>query len=132
MARVTVTQLRLVVGPGATDAELSAFIDDASLWVDTKLVGACPELTDAILAGVEKYVAAHYSSLRYPTRASVKIGDTSESFAGPSNRTSSYLEAAAALDPCGIVRTELVDPEKPRGLFRVGAGYDPRHTGGGS
>lgn len=129
--RVTADELALIVGTGPTDEELTAFITDANLWVNAHLVGACTAMTDALLALIEKYLAADLSTVKYPVLKSQKVGPAQDVFAGAGNDTASqYLRKAAQIDPCGIVQDMLVAEGKVRGKFRVGAGYDEDHTGG--
>lgn len=127
MARVDYTEVELILGDeGEFDsAALLAFIDDASLWIDTNLVGKCSALTTAVLTAVEKYLAAHFASSRYAVLKSAKRGDTQEGYAGRGDdRVTPYLLTAASLDPCGIVQDLLVDgTDKTRGRAFVGRGY---------
>lgn len=125
MARVTADELALVISNAPTDPIMEAFIGDASLWVDTHLVGACTALTAAVLKAVEKYLAAHYLSMRYPVLKSAKVGDTQDTFqVAGDDEVTPYLRAAAGLDPCGIVQDLLVaQKHRTAGKAYIGAGY---------
>ena len=98
-----------------------AFIETASIWVDENLVSACPQLSDAMLAQIEKYLAAHLTSARDPQMTSSSMGDVSETYQRASEMTD-YLRIAMSLDPCGIVK-RVWSGTGVRLRWRVGTGY---------
>lgn len=120
--RTTVADVQAILDTDLTSAQLTAFITDASLWVDTHLAGACTALSTSILTAVEKYLAAHYATARDPRLKSVKLDDTQESYQRDAT-VSEYLKIAAELDPCGVVRDRLIEGKRSA-IWRVGSGYD--------
>ena len=124
MARTTVSDVQAIISTSLATAQVQAFIDDASLWVDTFLEGACTALTATILTTVEKYLAAHMITARDPSLTSAKWDKVSETYQRD-GKTSEYLRAAIALDPCGIVSEKFLEQEKKRPVkFRMGEGFD--------
>ena len=124
MARTTVSAVQAIIDTSLTDPQIQAFIDDASLWVDTFLEGACTALTTAILTAIEKYLAAHLITARDARLKSGKFDDVAEAYQRDAV-VSEYLRAAISLDPCGIVTEKFLEQEKRRpAKFRVGEGFD--------
>lgn len=64
MARVTAAEVRIVKDSSASDADYAAFIDTASLVVDSLAVDY-PNLSGAVLAMTEKYYSAHLIEQSY-------------------------------------------------------------------
>lgn len=122
MARVTEAEVTAIIDTDLTSAQVQAFIDDASGWIDDNLADA--GLFDATLKRIEKYLAAHFITLRDPRIRSGTIGDVSETYQRDTQVTE-YLKAAAGMDPTGIIGDRLMGG-RPRAHFRVGAGYDGR------
>jgi hypothetical protein len=124
MARTTVAAVQAILSTDLTEAQISAFITDASLWVDTHLEGACTSLTATLLAAIEKYLAAHLATARDARLRQAKLADVSETYQRD-DKVSEYLRAAIALDPCGVVSAKFLDQEDRRPVrFRVGEGFD--------
>jgi hypothetical protein len=122
--RVTAAEVRLILETELSNAEIEAFIADASLWVDQNLVGACTAVTDDILKAVEKYLAAHMITARDALLRASKLQDVSETYQRD-EAVSEYLRIAISLDPCGVVSEKFLDQENKRSVrFRVGEGFD--------
>ena len=60
--RVDASEVFNIMDTSLTDAQMSAFIDIASHWVDELLVGK--GLSSTILTDIELLLAAHFASLR--------------------------------------------------------------------
>lgn len=124
MARTTVAEVQAILSTSLTEAQLTAFITDASLWVDTHLDGACDSLTTTLLATIEKYLAAHFATSRDPRLKQAKLDDVSETYQRD-DKVTEYLQTAIALDPCGVIREMFLEQAKKRPVrFRVGEGFD--------
>jgi len=117
--RTSETGVRLIINTSLTSPQVKAFIMDAHIWVEANLVGKCDALTDEILEAVEKYLTAHFISVREPQVTSLKHDDISESYS-----KQDYLGLAASLDPCGVIEDTLGETGKSRAKFRFGAGFD--------
>lgn len=122
MARITADDLRLVCSSDLDDENLEATIADASAWVDAHLVGQCSGLTDASLAAVEKYLAAHFLQTQAPLVKSEKVGPLATTYATPDGATP-FLDMAASFDPCGIVRSFFTKAQGSVVQFGVAPGY---------
>lgn len=128
MARTSVDLVELIIDTDLTEPEIEAFIDDASVWIDSHLDGECGGLSDSALAVIEKYLAAHLITARDPRLKSKTRGDVSDSYQRDGSM-SEYLKMAIALDPCGIIKDSFQpSPNQRSARFRVGAGYDPSLT----
>ena len=122
--RVTAAEVKLIMETELEDAEINAFIADASLWVDGNLVGACTSVTTAILKAVEKYLSAHLITARDALLRASKLQDVTETLQRD-EKVSEYLRAAISLDPCGVVSESFLEQEKKRRpRFRVAEGFD--------
>lgn len=121
MARVSVSEVTAVINTNLTDPQVSGFIDDASLWVDENLLN--DNLSDALLKGIEKYLACWLVTLRDPRLRRARFGDADET-RQMDDKISEYLKAAIALDPTGKVQQSFVDTEnKVPVRWRVGTSY---------
>jgi len=120
-ARVTAGAVKEVVPTKIADSVvLTNFIDTANLFVDTHLASAGH--TDAILAKIELYLAAHYVALTEEqgglTRS--KLGDADESFAniyGQGLKATRFGQQALAIDTTGILNSVAATQLKAE--FRV-------------
>lgn len=122
--RTTEAGVRLVLDTDATSAQVVAFINSASLWIDTHLEGACTSLTTALLTEIETYLSAYFVTLRDPRLTSVRLDDVQEAYQRDKT-VSEYLRMAVALDPCGILEEEFINQgQKFKVRFRVGEGFD--------
>ena len=114
-ARVTATAVKEVVQTNIDDDVITSnHIDTANLLVTEHL--AASGLSDALLAKIELYLAAHYVALTEEggglTRS--KLGDADESFANIYDqglRSTRFGQAALALDSTGtlsaVAQTQL-------------------------
>jgi hypothetical protein len=108
-ARVTAGAVKEIVPTEIADSVvLTNFIDTANLFIDTHLASAGH--SDAILAKIELYLAAHYVALTEEqgglTRA--KMGDADESFAniyGQGLKATRFGQQALAIDTTGILNS---------------------------
>lgn len=121
MARTSETAVALVIQTDLTTAQIEAFIDDASSWVDSNLLDK--GYSSTILTAIEKYLACYFISLRDPRLQSTQIGDTQESYQDDP-KTNRYLRAALGYDTSGAVEEAFVGGGRKRLRFRVAAGYD--------
>ena len=126
-ARVCASEVKQIISTSVEDEVLTAnFIDTAHAFVEANLVGNTCELTDAILAKIEMYLAAHFVALASSDSGSgslkfEKLGDASESYdvsnLGAGLNSTSYGQTAVVLDTCGVL-AGLATPMK-RAEFRV-------------
>lgn len=124
MPRTTVSAVRSTTGVTAQDVpdvDVELYIADAAVWVAVNLEGRCPQATEDTLEVVERYLAAHFMTARAPQLQSATRGDVSERYTR-GGETTTYLETAAGMDPCGIV-DDLLLAKRPRVRFRVGKGF---------
>lgn len=120
-ARVTAGAVKEVVPTEIADSVvLTNFIDTANLFVDTHLAAAGH--SDAILAKIELYLAAHYTALTEEqgglTRS--KLGDADESFANIYDqglKATRFGQQALALDTTGTLNSVAATQLKAE--FRV-------------
>lgn len=120
MARTTESAVVLTIDTSLTTAQIEAFIDDASTFVDD-IAAKDSTIPDAKLTLIEKYLACHLITLRDPRLTKAALGDVNESYQRDPKMTE-YLKAAIALDPTGLIEGAFTD--RPVFSFRVGAGYD--------
>ena len=122
MARALLSDVRAILTDDIelTDNELNVFLTTATTLVDAELVGA--GLSDALLKEIEKYLAAHFASLK-GIRAGIstqRVDDASETYsvAGANMRSlqgTHFGQAAIALDISG----RLADMGRPQASFMV-------------
>lgn len=120
MARTTEAAVKLTIDTTLSTAQIDAFIADASAIVDD-ISSADSTIGTAKLTLIEKYLAAHFVTLRDPRLKGQKVGDTTDTLQRDPE-VSEYLKAAIALDPTGTIR-DAFDDEKVQFRFRVGTGY---------
>lgn len=132
--RTTVDAVRLICNTALADDAIEAYIADASAWVDAYLDpatardGGCGDATVVTLTAVEKYLTAYFMTRREPQVKTSKVGPLSDTFA-VSDDGSEFLVLASSFDSCGIVLETLgAGAVAPQIRFRVGAGFDERHT----
>lgn len=126
--RVDYRDVREVLDTAAEINDISAAIEDASLWIDANLLGKCRRQSEATLARVEKYLAAHLlangiaSADALPLTSSTRA-DISESYGQASREFGErrFVMAAAAFDPCGIVGEHWLGITRAKA--HVGRGY---------
>lgn len=79
MARVTDAEVRLLI-PGTTIADLTPFINGASMMVDRLAASPCgSSLTSDQLKEIEKWLSAHFATVSDPS-----LGITSQTIKGSS------------------------------------------------
>lgn len=117
--RVVPADVRLILSTELEDAQVEAFILQASLWIDTFLVPSC-DLSDKILERIEANLAAHMIGAREPRVTSAKLQDMAVTYG--KDEGSQYARQAAALDPCGIIRQHFLGEK--RAAYAVGKGFN--------
>lgn len=120
MARTTEAAVTLAIDTSLTTAQINAFIDDASAFVDS-IAAADSTIPAAKLTLIEKYLASHFITMRDPRLKASKVGDAADTFQRD-GEVSEYLKAAMALDPTNLIR-DAFDDEKRSFRFKVGTGY---------
>lgn len=124
MARVDADAVLGIIDTELKTARIEDFITDAHVWVNKFLNGVCTSLTETELTVIEKYLAAHFITLKEPRLKQVKLGDVSETYQRD-DKVTEYLTTAASFDPCGIIEDHLIPSStKKRVQFRVGEGFD--------
>lgn len=108
MARTTYAAVAAIIDTDLTQAQVEAFIDDANAWVTDFLVGE--GLSASRLTVIEKYLSAHYVTLRDPRLRRSAVEDVDETYQRDTQVTE-YLRQAIAEDPTGIVKGRLLDQE---------------------
>lgn len=121
MARVSESEVKLVIDTSLTTPQIEALIGDANLWVNEHL-GGYTSLSAALLKAIEKYLAAHLITLRDPRLTRAQLDDVAETYQRD-REVSEYLKTAASLDPTGTVKDELLGGSQ-KATFRVSEGYD--------
>ena len=126
MARVTAAGVELIFSTTLTDAQLDAFINTATILVDVVAQNAAdcdPDLSASELVEIERWLAAHFASIRDPVSLRSKIGDA-EAWHFPAAVTTAwgkalnltpYGQMAVALDRTGT----LANLGKQRASFRA-------------
>lgn len=111
MARVTVEEVREIITTSMGDAQVSAFIESATLIVDDYAT-QCTKAGVTVLKEIERQLAAHIISgtgtqgngQRITSRG---FGDSSVSYqqskTGLDFAGSQYGQTAMMLDPCGVL-----------------------------
>ena len=121
MARTTESAVALAIDTDLSSAQITAFIDDASAFVDI-IAAADSTIAAARLALIEKYLACHFVTLRDPRVKAALIADTSDTYQRDGEVTE-YLKAAIALDPTHTIR-DAFDDDKIGFRHKIGTGYD--------
>lgn len=88
MARTTAANVRLIMSTSLTDAQLAAFIETAHQIVTNEIEDS--SVTSTKLELIERWLAAHFASVRTKQTASEKAGSVSATFQG---QTAMHLEA---------------------------------------
>lgn len=123
--RNTVADVRDILDTEMTDEQLAAFINTAYVVVSTNL--SDKGLAAAILTEIEKYLSAHFASLRDQRAQSEGIaGEYNVTYQGKTDmgfNATQYGQMAVALDTSGVLAT--MGSSKKRASFIV---FDtPRH-----
>lgn len=109
MARTSLTAVKDAIETSLEDWQVTAFIDDANVWVTARL--ASEGLSSSVLERIEKYLACHFVTLRDPRLRTGTFGDTTETYQRDTQVTE-YLKSAAALDPTGTVEEAFIHSDK--------------------
>lgn len=118
MARNNRSNVKDIIDTDLTDSQIDAFLSDANTWV-TDFLGS-EGLSTGRLTIIEKYLTAHYITLRDPRVRRGAIDDVDETYQRDPQVTE-YLMQAIAEDPTGIVRSKLLDQENQVALrWRTG------------
>lgn len=120
--RTNAAAVSLIISTDLDISQIEAFIVDASVWIDSVLVPACPSATEAQLTAIEKYLTAYYITLQDPRLSSARHDDVQEAYQRDP-KISEYLKIAMSYDPCGILETTLGDKRKVQ--FRTGEAFSP-------
>lgn len=121
MQRTTATAIRQVMQTGLTDAQLGAYIMDASLWVDEELQSATTGggsgsasipigMSPARLEIIERYLACGLVRLQELGITDASFGDVHERYQSDPIFTD-YLMRAASFDKSGKVRQAFLAPK---------------------
>ena len=105
---VTRTSLLLVckeVDEDTPETETISFINSAHVLVCNTLDGY--GISTTLIAEIERYLAAHFAALAYPSVQREQIGPMSNSFFGKLGtglENTRYGQSAIAMDPTGILK----------------------------
>jgi len=108
MVRTSIDSVRLIIDlDSLTDEEVFNFITDASAYVDDYL-SSDPDVTTAQLTRVEKWLAAHFASMKEPRIRRGRVGDSEFSYEGDFQgmflESTRYGQMAILFDPTGILK----------------------------
>lgn len=112
MARTTVTAVQEILTTSLPVNQITAFIEDASLWVTEMLATEVPAPSAARLEIIERYLSCAIIKLRELTGGGLTgttIGDVSETYSVPA-AVRDYLDTAAGFDASGTVRKHFLAP----------------------
>ncbi len=101
MARTSERQVKQILSTSLASAQINAFIDDASLWVDEEL--ASEGFSASRFEIIERYLACALIRLRDLGLSQLKLDDINEKYQVDPEVTD-YLIRAAAFDSSGTVR----------------------------
>lgn len=124
MPRTNIPDVLRIIETTLNNQQVSAFVDDASLWVTEELSGE--GLSEERLELIERYLACALIRIRDVGFSDVTMDDVRENFQVDPEVTE-YLLRAAAMDPTGKLKEAFLEvdrPVKPKGKFRVGKGFD--------
>ena len=102
MARVQTADVKKIIATELVD--LSVFIQTATVQVDT--IAALGTLSAAVLKEIERWLAAHYTSMRVRQDAKVTMGDSSHTYSGKTGaglQSTRYGQQAVLLDTTGTL-----------------------------
>jgi len=120
-ARVTASQVKVIIETALNDSVVEACIETATSIVD-EIAAANPDVPDARLALIEKWLAAHFVAIRDPRTSSEGVaGGGTESYhtfqTDLGYASTQYGQQAISLDPTGALARAA--GKKPRFLLRV-------------
>ena len=102
------------IDDGTPESETDSFIQSAHIMVCNVLDGY--GLNEALLTQIERYLAAHFAVLSYPSVQREAVGPLSSTYAigrtGTGLENTRYGQQAIALDPTGLLK-EHSDGKKP-------------------
>lgn len=121
MARTTVAAVKNVLSTTLTDGQITAFIDDANVWVTDELGSA--GFSTGRLEIIERYLACALCRLRDLGISSASMEGVSESYQVDSAVTD-YLLRAASFDTSGKIRGHFLEGSSVGAVtFRLGTRY---------
>jgi len=107
MARVTETEVKLIMDTDLADATVTPFITAANLVVTDRLTG---QHSDALLKEIERWMSAHLASVLDSPATTEKLGDASIRYEAAVNATDAdglratrYGRQVLLLDSSGIL-----------------------------
>lgn len=80
MPRVTVEEVRKIIDTDITDNEIQAFIATANSLVDSVLPNQ--GISEELLIEIEKWLSAHFVSIKDPRLRQLRIGEVTETYYG--------------------------------------------------
>ena len=108
-ARVTEAEVESILPPIDSSEDLTAFIRLAHLLVQNRLIN-CDKASEALKKEIERWLAAHFYTVRVPTPRNEKLGDAEVTFetglSGEGLASTKYGQQALAIDPCGNLQTK--------------------------
>ena len=104
--RVDPEDVKTIIDTNLTDDQITACIYTANRLTNARLLDAPVDIAKDVLFEIEKYLAAHFITLREPQAASEDIGSgdyrvTYQGKTGSGLSSSMYGQTAQALDPSG-------------------------------
>lgn len=124
--RTNYVAVGLIIDTTLNSGQVTQFIADASVWVDENLTGE--GLSDAVLEQIERYLAAHFITMRDPRLTGTDRGEVSDKLQRDS-KVSEYLKAAAGLDPTGRISQAFVNGRRRKAVVDFGDPFlPPRST----
>lgn len=116
MARVTGAEVKEIIDTSLSASDIGPFIEAATLLVTKRLSGA--GLGADLLKEIERWLAAHFVSMRDQRVSSRKLGDASDTYQGQTGMGLDYTsfgQQAKMLDPTG----NLAKLGKPGGRVKM-------------
>ena len=117
---VTATDVKAIIETDLSDTIIDAFIADALTIIEVNNIDDAPCHSAATLETLQKYLAAHLTTMRERQLNSEKMGDATDQYGGNFDmglRFSQYgQQAMSAFDCSGILKT-LEGPDADIGTF---------------
>jgi hypothetical protein len=104
--RTTEQDVKNILDTALTTAQITAFIEDANLWVTEEL--GDEGLSDSRLEMIERWLACALIRAREVAMKDTTVGDVTETYQRDGQVTE-YLKHASALDPTGSVQMQFLD-----------------------
>lgn len=127
MARADWSDVLALVGGDADAALVDQITEDAHVWVENYLVGACPALHEDKLEIIERYLATGLALNATNVEGQIvesQRGDIRERYAQfkeGDGAGGQFFRMAAAFDPCGIIAEHFLGAKRAKA--HVGRGY---------